>query len=259
MKTPYILFIALTLSSFCFATDPTNHIETVLNRYKNFLEHGTYFLMNAYTSPRAIESRYYTFKKAFEYFKLCNGKVIVELGTCRSLVHGGLPGCNLDDAEYWQSNNPETWDWGSGLFTRMAAECLAPYQPYIHTIDKNPSHIARCRIITQDFKHLINYHVCTSEAFLTSCPPESIDLLYIDTGDINNTTARLHIEEAKIIIARNLMSPNGIILIDDVRNSIMPCDASKLGCGKYAIPFLLRNGYEIMEDEYQVLLKKSDV
>ena len=258
MKVFNTLFIGLLLPSLCLAADHNNHIENVLNRYKDFLDQGTYYGINAYASPRKIESRYYTFKKAFEYFKLCNGKVIVELGSCNSFVRCGLPGCNLDDAHYWQPNNPETWDWGAGLFTRMAAECLAPYEPFIHTIDKNPKHIARCKIITQDFKHLISYHVCSSEAFLMSCPPESIDLLYIDTGDINNTTARLHLEEAKIIVERNLMSPNGIILIDDVRNSV-PCDGSKLGCGKYAIPFLLRNGYEIMEDEYQVLLKKSDV
>ena len=80
----------------------------------------------------------------------------------------------------------------------------------------------------------------------------------MDTGDINNVTAQLHLREAKIIVERNLMSPHGIILIDDVKNSMLN-DASKLGCGKYAIPFFLLHGYEIMEDEYQVLLKRSDV
>lgn len=257
MKRPYILFIALIFSTLSFAREQTNHIETTLNRYKNFLEHGTYYLINGYASPRVIESRYYTFKKAFEYFKLCNGKIIVELGTSYNFVRGGLPGCNLDDASYFQPNNPETWDWSSGLFTRMAAECLEPLEPYIHTVDSNPNHIARCRVITEKFKHLINYHVANSEAFLMGCPPESIDLLYIDTGEINNQTAQLHLREVAIVIEKNLMSPHGIILIDDVRNSMVR-DGSKLGCGKYAIPFLLRNGYEIMEDEYQILLKKSD-
>lgn len=185
MKTPYILCIALTLASLSFASDQTNHIETILNKYQHFLDQGTYYLINGYASPRAIESRCYTFKKAFEYFKLCNGKVIVELGTCRSFTRGGIPGCNLDNARYWQPDNPETWDWSSGLFTRMAAECLASCQPYIHTVDNNPAHIARCKIITQDFKHLMRYHVCSSEAFLRGCNEirRCFCFICIDIGD----------------------------------------------------------------------------
>jgi hypothetical protein len=31
---------------------------------------------------------------------------------------------------------------------------------------------------------------------------------------------------------------------------------NKLGKSKYGLPYLLENGYEIIEDEYQVILKK---
>ena len=129
MKMYCALFIAFLIPFTCLPTEQTDYIEQVLNRYKSFLDQGTYQTIYLFASPKKIESRYYTFKKAFEYFKLCNGKVVVELGTTRSFVHGGLPGCGLDDAHYWQPYNPESWDWGAGFFTRIAAECLAPMSP----------------------------------------------------------------------------------------------------------------------------------
>ena len=52
----------------------------------------------------------------------------------------------------------------------------------------------------------------------------------------------------------------GIILIDDVRNPaiiLKTKEKNTYGKSKYAIPYLLENGYEIVEDEYQVILKKK--
>lgn len=234
-----------------------DHIENTLNYYKKFLDKGTYEGAPCINSLAVKpQTRYYTFKKAFEHFVQHQGKVIVELGTTRSYTHGGLPGCMQDNIKYWEPKNPESWDWGAGFFTRMALECLAPYDPIIHTIDIAPAHINRCKVMTQDFKDFIHYHVTTSEAFLNQCQPESIDLLYMDTGDIDHATALLHLREAKIIVERNLISPNGIILIDDIKNFI-PGDPSQLGKGKYSVPYLLSHGFEMVADEYQVMLKKS--
>ena len=72
-------------------------------------------------------------------------------------------------------------------------------------------------------------------------------------------TALLQLEEAQIIVEHNLMSPTGIILIDDVRNQTPKQfgETSDLGKAKYSIPYFLEHGFEIIADEYQVILKKT--
>ncbi len=102
------------------------------------------------------------------------------------------------------------------------------------------------------------HHTATSERFLRTFD-KKIDLLYLDTGYMNpiEPTAHLQLREAQIIVERDLLSDNGLLLIDDVRNQNVLDDASGLGKSKYAIPYLLKNGFEIVEDEYQVILRKK--
>ncbi len=159
-------------------------------------------------------------------------------------------------------HNPEHWDWSAGCFTRTAAECLAHLSPEIHTIDLDSEAIYRCKIMTDEYKHLIRYYITSSEAFLMNCNfKNGIDLIYLDTGYMNpiEPTAQLQLREAIIIVQRNLLAPNGIILIDDVRNQNVLNDNSGMGKSKYAIPYLLENGFEIIEDGYQVILRKKTV
>lgn len=234
----YALIAATTL--------PTAHASTqikqVLAPYKHFLEIGTYESFAAWPQGKPLpRSRHYTFKKAFEHFERTNGKIVVELGTTRSFTHGGLPGCLVNNRIHWTPDKPANWDWGAGSFTRMAAEALAHLNPEFHTLDLNANHIAIARVITENFPFM-HYHVCTSEDFLHSCDfPQGIDLLYMDTGDMNEATAWLQLAEAKIVVERNLIADNGIILIDDVRNqSIKQHNAtSEYGKSKYALPYLL--------------------
>lgn len=231
----------------------------MLQKYSQFLEQGTYEGQDWSQFVVLPKSRFYTFLKAFEHFEAMNGHVIVELGTTRSFVHGGLPGCNSDDVHYWTPDMPSRWDWGAGCFTRMVAECLLHTNPEIHTVDLARSHIERCKIMTADYKQIIQYHVCSSLHFLKNCSFK-IDLLYLDTGDMwpIEPTAQLQLEEVKIIVERDLLTDDGIILIDDVRNQTPKKfgEESDLGKSKYSIAYLIDNGYEIIEDEYQVILKK---
>ena len=236
-------------------------IEQKLAPYKNFLENGTYDGQDWSSFSRKPLSRYHTFLKAFEHFTDHNGKIVVELGTTRSFTHGGLPGCNRDETYFWTPNNPENWDWGAGSFTRIAAEILCSLNPIIHTVDLASAHIKRCQLITAEFSSIMRYHVCSSLDFLRSWnTTQKIDLIYMDTGDMTpiEPTARLHLAEAQIIVERNLLSSNGIILIDDVRNQTPKKfgDQTGLGKDKYSIPYLITHGFEIVEDEYQVILKK---
>jgi hypothetical protein len=255
----YILYCTLLCSSLMIKSDAI--IDNILNKYKNYLEQGTYIGFDWSQLPTIPQSRYYTFKMAFKHFKKYNGYVVVELGTSRSFVHGGHPGCNQNDIQYWNVNKPEDWDWGAGFFTRMAAECLSHLQPIIYTIDLIAAHIERCKIITADINKYIQYRVCSSVDFLKTMPSQSIDLLYIDTGDMTpiEPTALLQLEEAIVVIERNLITPNGIILIDDVRNQTPKQfgETSDLGKAKYSIPYFLDHGFTIIANEYQVILQKS--
>lgn len=249
-----------TVAITCLTISPLHgslQITDTLDFYKDFLDDGTYQASCLAKLPIKPKSRHYTFQKAFEHFERYNGRVVVELGTSRSFVHGGLPGCCLDDTRFWEPQNPSHWDWGAGFFTRIACESLAHLKPVIYTIDIDGRAMRRCQIMTQDYAYLINYCVCSSEAFLMRCAPQSIDLLYMDTGNIDHDTAILHLREAKIIVEKNLLSPHGIILIDDVKNFIEG-DNSGLGKAKYSIPYFLEHGYEMVENEYQVILRKKE-
>lgn len=115
--------------------------------------------------------------------------------------------------------------------------------------------------MTIDYANLMQYHVCSSLDFLQTCNfPGGIDLLYLDTGDMwpIEPTACLQLEEAKIIVKRNLLSKNGFILIDDVKNQTPKKfgETSDLGKSKYSLPYFIENGYEIVMNEYQVILRK---
>jgi hypothetical protein len=259
MKINQLLFLTLCVQISGATAEEKTTSSTILKQYKNFLECGTY-VGDDWVNGKP-KSRYETFKRAFELFEERGGKVIVELGTTRSFVHGGLPGCNSDDIRWWTPNNPENWDWGAGCFTRTAAACLRHLKPQIHTVDIAADHIERCKTITKDFADIITYHVNSSLTFLQKCQfPGGIDLIYLDTGDMTpiEPTALLQLQEAKIIVQRNLLLSGGLILIDDVRNQTPKKfgETSDLGKAKYSIAYLLNNGFEIIEDEYQVLLRK---
>lgn len=263
MKRELITKSLLALATACLIFAPAkSHISSqILSKYKTYLEEGTYMGQDWSSFQQIPKSRYDTFKLAFEHFETHGGKVVVELGTSRSFTHGGHIGCNRDDVRFWMPQAPENWDWGAGFFTRMAAESLEHLHPIIHTIDLQANHITRCKVMTKEFSHFIRYYVCSSIDFLKQCPPQSIDLLYLDTGDMTpiEPTALLQLAEAKIIVEKNLLTPNGILLIDDVKNQTPKKfgDTSGLGKSKYAIPYLLNHGFEIVANEYQVILKRK--
>lgn len=257
MKYLYTILLTVFLPLFS-----ASNVETLLAPYKEYLEWGTYYGGDWSYLPSIPKSRYDTFKTAFELFEKNNGKVIVELGTSRSFVHGGLIGCNLDDRKYWHPDQPADWDWGAGFFTRMAAVALGRLNPEIHTVDLITGHINRCRVMLADYSSIMRFHVSDSVAFLKNTPfPNGIDLLYLDTGDMTpiEPTALLQLEEAKVVVERNLIPKGGILLIDDVKNTTPRKfgDTSGLGKSKYALPFLLKNGFELIADEYQVILRKK--
>lgn len=230
--------------------------------YREYLEPAIqyYFSDDVFINffGRVPKSRYTTFQYCLNEFRKNSGKTIVELGTSRSFVDGRYEGCNQDDVKYWKPENPELWDWSAGCFTRVFASCLEDLSPSFDTVDLAPSHINRCKVMNQCYPFL-NFHVCSSESFLQNYNGK-IDLLYLDTGDMTpiEFTAQLHLREAKIIVERGLISKGGIILIDDIR-SVVPFEHGEnipLGKGYLSIPYFLENGFHLIMDEYQTILKK---
>lgn len=218
-----------------------------------------------YTEEQFIESygripkfRYDTFKYCWDWIQEKELKTIVELGTSRSFVDGKYPGCNSDDIKFWEQDNPKIWDWSAGCFTRVFGELIQGTDIDLITVDLMPAHIARSKAMTADLEN-IEYFVMSSEDFLSNGEGK-IDFLYMDTGDVTpiEPTAKLHLRESKILVENDLISENGLILIDDVRNiQSKSQDLSDYGKAKYSIPYLQENGFEVIMDEYQVLLRRS--
>ena len=231
-----------------------------LQRYRIFLENGTYEGQDWSLLPALPKSRYETLRQAFGIFSGIGGRTIVELGTTRSFCGGAYEGCNRDEVHFWEPENPARWDWGAGSFTRVAAEVFSGRGVTLHTVDAAASHIQRCRTVTEPFKKTVRYHVSTSEDFLKNFRGK-IDLLYLDTGDMTpiEATAELHLREAKIIVERGLVGDSGVVLIDDIQNQTPRKfgETSALGKGKYSIPYFLENGFELLEPGYQYLLRKK--
>lgn len=200
-----------------------------------------------------LGSRYATLLDALETFIAIGGKVVVELGTTRSFVSGGFPGCMVNDPRYWNPSEPRMWDWGAGVFTRVAAEHLQEHGPEIHSVDVSLAAIQISQVITADLAHLITYHHQSSEDFLRSFSGP-IDLLYMDAGETGMGADQLHLREAMIVIERRLLSPRAVVLIDDVH--VPGATASK---GSLSIPYLCQQGFRMRSAGYQVVLQAPDL
>ena len=202
-----------------------------------------------------------TFKHCIEHFKDYDYVNIVELGTTRSFVDGKYPGVCKNDLQYWEPDALDKWDWSAGVFTKYFSDILRERgQKFrITTVDISQAALDICKTITSDVKEYISYINCSSEEFIRDSFEKSIDLLYLDTGNMDEGTAQLHLREAKLLLRRQIVKDEGLILIDDVRNPgmlIRNRETNKLGKSKYSIPCLL-DKYEVIMDEYQVILKKK--
>lgn len=230
-----------------------------MEHYKSYMENALKGLDFSVFNRRP-KKRYHTIKYCFDYLNVLyqNGIVpeIAELGTSRSFVDGDYEGCNKDDIKYWEPNNPNVWDWGAGAFTILVVRCL-DFPKNFYSVDLNNSHINRSKVMTSGYD--VKYFNSSSEDFLQTFDKQ-FDLLYMDTGDMTpiEDTAQLHLREAKIIVNKNLIKKGGLILIDDIMSPVpfLQGEKSKYGKGKYSIPYLLDNGFEIVMEEYQYILRK---
>ena len=199
-----------------------------------------------------FDRRKNTFENAFSLIKKYQGSdqpyTIVELGTSRSFVNGGYPGCCSPDPVFWSPSTPEKWDWGAGIFTKVFSENLQGSKYQLYSIDPSSDAIKIVTTMCKDESvHVVQDY---STNFLRNFKGK-IDFLYMDHMESGEAACNQHLEDSKLIVEMDLMSPNGVILIDDVGDNITNTK------GKYSIPFLLENGYQKVLHEYQVLMTRS--
>lgn len=231
-----------------------NDIES----YKKYLDGGTWDHQNWSDFETLPKSRYESFKFVMDHMRQNNLHTVIELGTCRSFMGGAYEGCNKNDIKYWNENDPEKWDWGAGAFGLVMGLCVDDVE--ITTLDLISDHINRCKVMTERNKHKYTYIVSDSLTFLKNVD-KKYDIIYVDTGDMTpiEPTAKLQLDEAKIIVEKQLLNDGGLILIDDVKSQVpkeFGCDTG-LGKSKYSLDYFTNHGYEIIFEGYQYILRRK--
>lgn len=135
----------------------------------------------------------------------------------------------------------------------MACLRLLP-QATITSIDISAEALNVCRTLCAEHESRLRTHQIDASTFLSETQ-ERYDLIYMDhaEADGSDQVALLHLQDIKIIISRSLLSPTGLILIDDV--AVPQGQFSK---GLYSIPFLTSLGFtELSRHTYQALLRRD--
>lgn len=172
---------------------------------------------------------------------------IVELGTSRSFKSWGIS----SDTRSWYPDDPSKWAWSDGFFTRLFADNMEGYNFKIYSVDPCDQAVSVCKVVCGHIPQ-VSIHQMTSTEFLSNFN-EKIDLLYMDHLESGIEACKVHFEDAKLVIEKDLMSDKSLILIDDtpVTNTLLN---SK---GHLSIPYLMKQGYRQVIHEYQLLLKKE--
>ena len=148
-----------------------------------------------------------TFNKAYEYIKDKKDIVIVELGTSRSFTSWGIS----NDVNDWNESNPECWAWSDGCFTRLFADNLYDNNYTIYTIDPCSQAIKVVKTMIGE-NNRVKILQMTSTDFLNNFN-DKIDLLYMDHLESGEEACQVHLTDAKIVIEKELMKDDGVILI----------------------------------------------
>lgn len=224
-----------------------------LEQYKDLLDRNTNDGMGYEDESK---SRYQSFKICLDFLNTIPNAEVLELGTSRSFVGGAFIGCNSDDTKYWDPNNFAKWDFGAGVFTLIFGQTNCQ----LTTVDLISDHLKRCKIMTDSLGIKCNHTLSDSIKYLSNIN-KAFDLIYLDTGDMFpiEPAENLQLEEAKIIISRNLLKQNGLVLIDDVLNHTprsLGNANNKYGKSTKSLPYLLSNNFQTLFEGYQYILKK---
>jgi hypothetical protein len=174
-----------------------------------------------------LDKRYLSFLSCFTLMKNRKIKVIVETGTAR----GG------------KSNFK-----GDGGSTILFGEWIKRHGGELYSVDIDKKNLLRASKSLKDTTKRVYFVLSDSIKFLKKFN-KTIDFLYLDSFDYDHQnpipSQQHHLNEIKA--AYHLLSKNSIVMIDD-------CKLKNGGKGKFVIKYLLKKGWKILVDSYQVIL-----
>ena len=197
-----------------------------------------------------FRNRKNTFEKTYELIlnNIDSKKTfnIVELGSTRSFVNWRVE----NDEKYWTPDNIENWPWSDGLFTKTFADNLEGFNFKLYTIDPCPK---ANKVVKTIIGYNKNVEIISgySTDFLNNIDFK-IDMLYMDHMESSKEACETHLRDSKLIIEKDLMAKNSIILIDDT-----PPGSNFHSKGLLSIPYIIDNGYTKVMHEYQALFSKN--
>ncbi len=176
------------------------------------------------------DPRHATFKAAFALMEERGVKTIVETGTARN----GLKNCT-----------------GDGCSTPLFAEWASRHDAMLYSVDIDPSAILEASEASAPYESHVHFVTGDSLKFLRHFD-RPIDFLYLDSLDFN--VAEPHISQEhhlrEIIAVYPFLKENSIIMIDD-------CALPFGGKGRLVIDYLLKRGWTIFLEKYQVILVRK--
>ena len=176
-----------------------------------------------------------TFRHVLQLLDERHAKVLVETGTARE----GLGGA--------KSNGASTVVFG--LWAKQNGATL-------HSVDISAESIsaARAEVEKNGLADTVHFYQQDSIQFLKDFSGR-VDFLYLDSYDydkedpaIQKASQEHHLAEFQAIEGQ--LHDNTFVLIDD-------CDLPNGGKGKLAVEYMLRNGWRVLENAYQVLLARA--
>jgi hypothetical protein len=113
----------------------------------------------------------------------------------------------------------------------------------LHSVDIDPQHIdVSTRVIEREFGDLDNtFHCCEDSVAFLRRFDKSIDILYLDSLDYSGDDSAARHQLAEIEAAFEKLSNNGIVVVDDILESI------DQGKAALSIPFLKSRGWSNIE------------
>jgi hypothetical protein len=177
-----------------------------------------------------------TFKRTLELLDATKAKTIIETGTSREGLHGA------------KSNGAATIVFGKWAQLNGA---------FVHSVDISERSVtaAQKEVDAQGLGDSVTIYLSDSIAFLRNFG-QKVDFLYLDSYDYSNDievqrkSQEHHLKEFKAIEHR--LHDKSIVLIDD-------CDLPNGGKGKLVVEYMLKKGWKIDMEAYQILLVRQNM
>lgn len=176
------------------------------------------------------DQRYPTFYNALELINSCNAQILVETGTSR------------DGDKNFK---------GDGGSTIIFADWAANNNAMLYSVDIDPDAVKNSVEATQIYGNHVQV-VCSDSIVFLENFDKPIDFLYLDSFDFDfsnpPTSQEHHLKEIKA--AYNKLHEYSIVMIDD-------CNLPEGGKGKLVIQYLTSKGWQIFQNEYQIIMMRN--